>query len=129
MGCSASSDPTPPPAPTPSASTPAPLDPAAIVPGDWSCRDSTARFSLALTDGVLAVTGVDTRDGEVFEISEVGWDGRVARFTSRMPSTGHTVQNTLRVKDRNHLRLGRAGDGSFSCVASRAPAQAPPAGR
>jgi hypothetical protein len=42
------------------------------------------------------VSGVDTDDGEEFEISEVSWSEGVLRFVSRMPSTGYIVETEIR---------------------------------
>jgi len=61
--------------------------------------DSTAEFTVSPAATGFAVSGVDTQDGERFEISEVSWDGEVLGFTSYMPSTSWRTRHRLRVLD------------------------------
>ncbi len=68
----------------------------------------------------MLVSGVDSGDDEVFEVRDVSWEGgSVLRFTARMPSTDWTVASTLRVLDRNRLKVEREGKLPWSCVATR----------
>lgn len=96
------------------------IEPRAVFPGGWACADSSALWTFDVSGDDLVVRGHDTRDGEVFEVSEVSWTGPVARFTSRMPSTNVSVTTTVRVLDRNRLKMERAGPQPWSCVAKRA---------
>ena len=91
-----------------------------MLPGAWTCPDSSAVWRVSVTDGVLGVSGDDGADGERFEVTDVVWDGSpVARFTARMPSTDWTVRTTLRVLDRNRLSVERSGPAPYACVAQR----------
>ena len=119
------------PAPVAEVSTPTPaIDPATVFPGSWTCPDTTAVWSLSVHGAAMLVTGVDSGDDEVFEVSDVSWDGgSVLRFTARMPSTDWTVTSTLRVLDRNRLKVERDGNLPWSCVATRSawsPSDRPP---
>jgi hypothetical protein len=60
-------------------------------------NDSTAEFTITAESGGFAVSGVDTGDGERFEISEVTWSGEVLSFTSFMPSTQWRTRHVFRI--------------------------------
>jgi len=129
LGCR----PSPPePIPVEEASTAAPtapaaIDPATVFPGSWTCPDTTAVWSLTVQDGAMLVSGVDSADDEVFEVRDISWEGgSVLRFTARMPSTDWTVTSTLRVLDRNRLKVEREGKLPWSCVAARAASPSAP---
>jgi hypothetical protein len=71
--------------------------------GTWTHPDETAEYTISALGGVCAVSGVDTSDGEQFEIFDVSWDGQELRFTSRMPSTDYVLQHVLRVISQDEV--------------------------
>ena len=70
----------------------APLDPDLL--GTWELDGSTAVWTIETTPSGVMVSGVDSGDGEAFEIDNVRPDGRTLRFSTRMPSTDHTTVQT-----------------------------------
>lgn len=58
---------------------------------------STAEFTVTPEGGGFAVSGLDTGDGERFEISHVDWNGEALSFTSIMRSTKWRTRHVFRV--------------------------------
>ena len=77
--------------------------------GTW--RHSDKEFGTSVQFTVLAagegfdVRGVDTADEEPLVVSDVRWDGRVLRFATDVPSTGHRVDYAIEVESPNELRV------------------------
>jgi hypothetical protein len=53
----------------------------------WDSDDYVSEYAITLDGTKVTVSGRDLNDGEMFEISEVAWDGVVLSFRSFMPST------------------------------------------
>lgn len=64
-----------------------------------------AEITIRVDDGEILVSEIDTSDGEVFEVSNVSWDGVALKFVARMPSTRHRVQNVLRLSSPGSINL------------------------
>ena len=81
-----------------------PADPrAAALPqrpllGVWQHPASSARFRVCADAGVAIVTGIDSRDGEVFQVRDARFDGNRLLFVSTMPSTDLTVSQQWRLQ-------------------------------
>jgi hypothetical protein len=69
--------------------------------GTWEDADddygSRIQFTIRAAGAAFEVAGLDTSDGEQLSISNVCWDGRVLRFDSFVPSTGHRVDYAFEV--------------------------------
>jgi hypothetical protein len=69
--------------------------------GTWRDADedygSGVQFTISAAGAAFEVAGLDTRDGENLEISNVRWDGKILRFEGFVPSTGHRVEYTFEV--------------------------------
>src|SRR5262245_20499594 len=68
--------------------------------GTWETeeQDSSAVFTVSVTEGYFVVTGKDEMDNEAFHIDDIRWDGEALRFTSVMPSTGHRATHAFRMR-------------------------------
>jgi len=73
--------------------------------GSWETKEgySSAIFTISVKNGKFVVTGVDERDGEVFEISGVSWDGKLLQFTSLMPSTRYRTRHVFHMPKARRL--------------------------
>ena len=73
--------------------------------GTWKDDDETtsAQYTVSFRNGRFEVSGIDSDDGEEFEISGVSWDTETAtlRFESHMPSTGRRGVSTYRLIGEN----------------------------
>jgi hypothetical protein len=76
--------------------------------GRWRPRDSSVLIELLLSGETLLVTATDTDDGERLRIADLEWDDETIWFTMITPSTGWTVQHSLRIKE----------SGAIECVAA-----------
>jgi hypothetical protein len=68
--------------------------------GTWrSCDpfEDNVQYTITADNGKLCVTGIDTSDGEVPEISDVVWfeDKGLLQFSSHWPSTGRLTKYRL----------------------------------
>lgn len=83
------------------------LKPGHPLLGTWRDADddygSTIQFTIRTAGDTFEVDGLDTSDGEQLSISNVGWDGRVLRFESFVPSTGHRVEYTFEVTSSSEV--------------------------
>jgi len=62
----------------------------------WDSDDYLAEYQVAFDGTHFTVSGHDLNDGELFEISDVSWDGVTLRFRSIMPSTQRKGLNEFR---------------------------------
>lgn len=83
--------------------------PAAAVPaqpaivGKWQVENSSAVFEIAASGDGIAISGLDSSDGEVFVITNVKWDGQVLEADFLMPSTHFTTHSRLSLADSTTL--------------------------
>jgi hypothetical protein len=66
------------------------------VAGKWKTQ-GTAEFTFWFADGRLHVSGIDTSDGELFEVVDSTWDGETLTLTTTMPSTKWTTVAALKM--------------------------------
>jgi hypothetical protein len=68
--------------------------------GTWKCCDgfSDVQFTISAEGGSLAVTGIDTHDGEKAEIHNVTWlpEEGALQFAAHWPSTGRFTKYAFR---------------------------------
>ena len=69
--------------------------------GTWfhPSGDSSAEFTITLEDGRFMVSGIDTGDNELFEITGVSWNGEELSFIAAMPSTSWRTRHVFRLLD------------------------------
>jgi hypothetical protein len=77
--------------------------------GTWRDADedygTSIRFTVRAVGANFEVSGQDTHDGEQLLISNVHWDGRVLRFDSFVPSTGHQVEYVFEVTSPSEVMI------------------------
>jgi hypothetical protein len=77
--------------------------------GTWRDADedygTSIRFTVRGVGANFEVAGLDTHDGEKLSISNIRWDGRVLRFDSFVPSTGHQVQYAFEVASPSEVLI------------------------
>ena len=75
--------------------------------GTWVTEeeDSRAAFVISVSRNKFRVSGFSRPDGEAFKITQLKWDGRALSFTARMPSTGWTTRNVLRLRRDGNANL------------------------
>lgn len=71
---------------------------------DWEFGP-VEEITIRVVDGEVSVSEVDSPDNEAYEISDISWDGRALRFVARVPSTGHRVENDLRLADPDSMMV------------------------
>jgi hypothetical protein len=64
--------------------------------GTWSEADQCVEYSIAVHDGAVFVSGLDTSDGEELRIEDISFDGLELRFTSVCPSTNFVLTHIFR---------------------------------
>ena len=96
----------------------APLDPGLL--GTWDLDSSTAVWTITATSaGQVVVTGVDSSDGEPFEVSSIRPDGRTLRFSTRMPSTEYTTAQTWTLTEDGRCTVLIQSDSAVTLSATR----------
>jgi hypothetical protein len=75
--------------------------------GTWRHADkdfgTSVQFTVLTAGEGFDVRGIDTADEEPLVVSDVRWDGRVLRFKTFVPSTGHGVDYAMEVESPNEL--------------------------
>jgi hypothetical protein len=79
----------------------APAQPALV--GKWQVENSSAVFEITSTRDGIAISGLDSSDGEAFVITNVKWDGQVLEADFLMPSTHFTTHSRLSLADSTTL--------------------------
>ncbi len=64
--------------------------------GDDSDDYYLTEYSVSVVNGEFQVSGIDRSDGEVFQISDISWNGVTLSFHSYVPTTGRCGISQLR---------------------------------
>lgn len=64
-----------------------------------------AEYTISVAEGQFRVAGIDCSDNEQFIIYDIGYDGEWIRFSSRMPSTGRSGHNWMRIVDTDKIEF------------------------
>ena len=78
--------------------------------GTWDVYISSARFTISHVDNAYYITGIDTLDGEHFQLSSFSWNGIRLVGKKVMPSTGWTTYSSLRFTAVDRMEGSFRGD-------------------
>ncbi|WP_417069700.1 hypothetical protein [Niveibacterium terrae] len=96
----------------PQTNTPEKASPAQThIAGKWQVENSSAVFEIASAGDGIAISGLDSSDGEAFVITNVKWDGQTLEADFLMPSTDFSTHSRLSLADKDTL-TGKYADGS-----------------
>ena len=74
--------------------------------GTWHDAEDISRvaFTFCAKGNEIAVSAIDTEDGEVLEIENVHWDGTKLSFSSTTKSTGRKAEHIFWMLDRERVK-------------------------
>jgi hypothetical protein len=78
--------------------------------GGWAVEESSAVFVIQIVEDQMVIRGVDSSDGEAFQITNLKWDGTTFRGRFRMPSSNWTTHSALRFESAKSLWGAAWGD-------------------
>ncbi len=92
------------------------------IAGTWYSPSTTMQFTVSIQKNVVHIHAWDNNDGEVFEISDVSWDGTTLKATFLMPSTQHRTTALITKVSEDELSDKYSGDaeGSMSWYRKKA---------
>jgi len=93
------------------------VGPPQALDGNWRCVSTGAIYTISAFDGHPRLVAIVDSDGEEFRIQESKWDGRELKVRFRVPSTGYSLVEELRLSGPDSLYgeyVSSAPDGSSS---------------